>query len=222
MPKVPARRRGADVATKGTNLQFADHHGTPPPPPDPPVVPPGNRGRSEPPPGYRGGTRILWERFQNRYGICFPSASRRETREAFESWLSSGSFPGCRLPHSGVCSRPLGGLPAQYGLVRHDDVSTYEIQVGMSRGSIGTKTNDYTLGWHPQSMSAAITGVIAWAAGTGTGYVAGTTQGGYCNDDMPEVSTSKFNRVRYGMANQSWTRYHLILQNCQDWAAAHS
>ena len=209
-------------AIPSINMAFGDHHHQPDPgePIDIPIYNPGG-GRRDPPPDYRGGTRVIWGKFKERYGECNPNASRREIKEAYDDWfLGRSSGFSCTLKKAGICADSLSNLSFRIWILRHDDIVTYTKSVSMDGLS---NSDEYSGGWFPKNDQQMFEATALYLAQIATGYVPGyvksATRASSC--DMPTVSDSEYTRIRGNMRNTSWTDYHFFQQNCQHWAKAH-
>ena len=115
--------------------------------------------------------------------------------------------------YAGTCERPLGGLPAEFGPVRHDDVELYTYENF-------TKTDQLQKGFYAQSMAEAIASATQWLLFRHFQYVRGIH-----DDDttttcttLPRVSKSRYETIKTRALTEEWTLYHLFFRNCQHWA----
>ena len=120
----------------------------------------------------------------------------------------------------GRCRQRLGGI-VQWGIIRHDDVA------GVKRDDEDEIVEDWRAGFYPVSMWQA-TQDTACPPNYLTGepecvYVAGYTNhkstAGPCRRNLPRVDKARYNTVKTRVSTEGWTDYHLLRQNCHDWAS---
>lgn len=123
------------------------------------------------------------------------------------------TFPITATYHAGVCPRNLAGLPLMYRNIRHDDFQSYKLLSG-------SRSDKSTSGFFADDTGEAVAAAWEYIIARVRRYVQGhhrheTTSS--CT--LPEVSKNRFDKLRSRANELVWTNYHLIIRNCQHWAA---
>ena len=116
--------------------------------------------------------------------------------------------------HAGICPRDLGPFPFPIGRIRHDDVHSF-IQTA------GINSDHRTSGFYAVNEAHAVAAAVIYYAENGLiVYVPGVHKHSStrCDDPMPDVTQQRFQTVRSRANSIVWRDYHLVVQNCQNWA----
>jgi len=119
--------------------------------------------------------------------------------------------------YAGTCEKGLGPFEEPIGIIRHDDVEGY-VKIGDDEYE-----EQWTSGFFAENMAAALFSAHAYFA-SNFGlviYVDGEeihTASSSCT--LPEVTKARYDDLDAKRYQMGWTEYHLIVKNCQIWAAA--